>query len=83
MSNLRQPVRRAISSGTTVYATVESYANGMATVRINPYGSRLSNLSTIGGIVSVGDTVIVDYTHGVIPIVRPLYSTDEEEEELE
>lgn len=79
---LRQPVRQAISSGSTIYATVESYNLGLATVRLGSTGSRLTNLSTMGGEVSVGEKVIVDYSAGVIPVVRPMFTEPEEIEEL-
>ena len=79
---LRHKVHRTISSGSTVYATVESYALGKATVRIHG-GSRLTNLSTIGGDVAEGDTVIVDYSAGTVPIVRPIFPEAEEEIELD
>jgi hypothetical protein len=77
--SLRRSVRQTIHGGSTTYATVEEYKLGLATVRLGETGARLSNLSTIGGEVDVGDTVIVDYSAGVIPIVRPLFVVDEVE----
>jgi len=75
--SLRRTVRQAIKAGTTMYATVESYHLGLATVRLHENGARLTNLSTIGGEVEIGQTVIVDYSAGVNPIVRPEFVTEE------
>lgn len=75
--SLRETVRNTIKSGSTMYATVESYSLGLATVRLHENGARLTNLSTIGGEVEIGQTVIVDYSAGVNPIVRPEFVTEE------
>lgn len=79
---LRRPVRQAIEQASAVYATVEDYQLGLATVRLGVAGARLTNLSTIGGIVEPGQRVVVDYTAGLRPTVRPEYFTVEEEPEL-
>ena len=79
MSHLRRPVRNTIRSGSVVYAEVEAYTNGLATVRLG--GTRLTNLSVIGGVVQPGDSVYLDYSAGR-PYVRPLVQ-EEPEEELE
>lgn len=79
----RRTVRKAIQSGSTVHATVESYALGYATVRLATNGARLTNLSTQGAIVTAGDKVIVDYSAGVKPVVRPLFIPTYEPDTLE
>jgi hypothetical protein len=65
-----------------MYAMVEESNLGLATVRLGGTGSRMTNLSTVGGQVQAGDTVIVDWSAGVDPIVRPLFLADEEEIQL-
>jgi hypothetical protein len=80
---LRRDVRKAIQRGSSVYATVEEYKLGWATVRLATNGARLTNLSTQGAIVDSGDQVIVDYSAGVRPVVRPLFIPEYEEDELE
>lgn len=79
MSHVRRPVRRTLTRGSIIHATVEQFQFGLATVRLAGNGARLTNLSTIGGEVAVGDSVLVDYSAGIKPIVRPLFL----EEELE
>lgn len=81
--NLRRDVRKAIQRGSSVYATVEEYKLGYATVRLAKNGARLTNLSTQGAIVTRGDQVIVDYSAGVKPVVRPLFIPAYEPETLE
>jgi len=71
--NLKRAVHKAIQAGTTLHATVEAYSLGRATVRISGTGARLSNLSTIGGELEPGDKVIVDYSAGTPPFVRPAW----------
>jgi hypothetical protein len=78
--SIRRHIRKALQTGTTIYARVEDVSLGLATVRLGGIGVRLTNLSTVGGEVAVGDTVIVDYSAGVNPIVRPLFVQDEPEE---
>lgn len=71
--SIRRTVRRTIQTGSSIYATVEEYNLGKATVRLIDNGARLTNLSTIGKAVSPGDMVIIDYSAGVNPIVRPSF----------
>lgn len=80
---LRRSIRKAIQRGGTVHATVEAYHLGYATVRLADKGARLTNLSTQGAVVKAGDKVIVDYSAGVRPVVRPLFIPEYEPEELE
>lgn len=77
--SIRRTVRKALQTGTTMYAIVEESNLGLASVRLGGIGSRMTNLSTVGGQVEVGDTVIVDWSAGVNPIVRPLFLEEEEE----
>jgi len=78
--SIRRTVRKALESGTTMYAKVEEVNLGLATVRLGGTGRRMSNLSTVGGEVQKNDTVIVDWSAGINPIVRPLFLEDEPEE---
>jgi hypothetical protein len=73
---MREQFRRTIQRGTVVYATVEEYHGGLATVRLTGGGNRLTNLSTLGATVTVGERVTVDYSQGITPIVRPLLITE-------
>lgn len=83
MSKLRRPVRQAQTSGAYVYGLVEDIPFGYATVRLgSPDGARLTNLQVVGGGVAVGDTVIVDYSAGVPPIVRSVTLEGEVSESL-
>jgi len=77
--SIRRTVRKALESGTTMYAKVEEVNLGLATVRLGGTGRRMTNLSTVGGQVQKDDTVIVDWSAGINPIVRPLFLADEEE----
>lgn len=70
---IRRPVRNAIKRGSTVYAIVELCEFGRATVRLTDSGMRLTNLSTVGGVVVPGQKVTVDYSAGTNPVVRPLF----------
>ena len=76
---LRRNVRQTIKRGTLVYAEVIDYHLGLATVRLANGGGVLSNLSTIGGIVEVGDTVVIDYSAGTAPIVSPAFIIEAED----
>jgi len=80
--SLRRTIRNTIKRGNTVHGIVESYANGLATVKLSEGGSRLSNLSTIGGTINVGDEVIVDYSAGITPICRPIFIYEEDPVDL-
>jgi hypothetical protein len=55
-----------------MWAYVESYALGYATVRLAQGGARLTNLAVLGAMVKPGDLVIVDYSTGIKPVVRPV-----------
>lgn len=82
MSHIRSPVRRTLTRGSIVHATVEQFQLGLATVRLATNGARLTNLSTIGGEVAVGDGVLVDYSAGIKPIVRPLFFEEDDVDEF-
>lgn len=71
VSELRRPIRQLHQASARQYATVEDLIFGRATVRISEHGARLTGLSVVGGFVEVGDQVIVDYSSGVPPVVRP------------
>ena len=73
-SKLSGSVRGAIRRGNSVRAVVEGSYLGYATVRLSENGSRLTNLSTLGGNVEEGDEVFVDYRAGVAPTVRAIIS---------
>lgn len=81
--SIRRSIRKAIQTGTTMYAVVEESNLGLATVRLGgALGARMTNISTVGGVVSPGDAVVVDWSAGIDPIVRPLFVEEEEEIEL-
>lgn len=80
MNTLRRPVRNAIEQSTAVFAIVEDIHLGLATVRIGNNGARMTNLSVMGGTVTIGQRVIVDYSSGARPIVRPIFPVPPEEE---
>lgn len=69
---LRDNIREAYRAGKLVYATVEAINFGQATVVIINSGARLTNLTVMSGSVSVDDVVLIDYSAGTPPIVRPL-----------
>jgi len=66
--SIRQAVRKTIQRGSSAIGTVVSYNNGKATMRLG--GSLLTNLPAMGR-VAPGDTAVIDYSAGVIPVVRP------------
>jgi hypothetical protein len=53
-------------------AVVEDISLGYATVRLANRGARLTGLPVLGGAVVVGESVIVDYSGGTPPLVRPI-----------
>jgi len=55
-----------------MYATVEEYNRGHATVRLTNHGSRMTNLPVHTATVEEGERVIVDYSAEGQPYVRPL-----------
>lgn len=81
--NLRRDIRQTHHSGSWVYATVLEVALGYATVILSKGGSTLTNLPVTGGVVRADDTVIVDYSSGVAPTVRPLKVVPPDPDELE
>jgi hypothetical protein len=78
--SIRRTIRKALQTGTTMYAKVEETNLGLATVLLGGTGARMTNLSTVGGPVVIGDTVIVDWSAGINPIVRPLFIEEDPEE---
>ena len=82
MSRLRGRVRRTKTSGSKIYATVESVSLGEATVRLARNGARLTNLPVHGVLPRVGDRVIVDYSSEGKPYVRRLTVPDESSSSL-
>jgi hypothetical protein len=77
---LRRPIRQTQKSGVYVKAVVEDISLGYATVRLARNGARMTRLPVLGGAVSVGETVVVDYSAGVPPMVRPITTPYPEEE---
>lgn len=69
---LRRLVRNIHQKGSQVYAVVEEINLGFATVRIADRGARLTSLPVVGGTVTIGQRVIVDYSAGTPPVVRPI-----------
>lgn len=69
---LRRPIRQSQKSGVYVYADVEDINLGYATVRLANNGTRMTNLPVLGGAVTIGERVIIDYSSGVPPLVRPI-----------
>jgi hypothetical protein len=55
-----------------VYATVEEFTKGFATVRLATKGARMTNLPVLTASVAPGDRVVVDYSAEGQPYVRPL-----------
>ena len=74
LSRLGERLRATVRKGNSVRARVESANLGYATVRLSEGGSRLTNLSTLGGNVEAGEEVYVDYRAGVAPTVRAIIS---------
>ena len=71
--SLRRAVRQAHKSGAYVHAQVEDIQFGFATVRLgSANGPRLTQLPVLGGVVAIGETVVVDYSAGTPPVVRPV-----------
>jgi hypothetical protein len=76
---LRRPIRQTQKSGVYIYAVVEGISLGYATVRFANGGARMTNLPVLGGAVMVGEKVVVDYSGGVPPLVRPITTPWEDE----
>jgi len=81
--DVRKYTRGKILSGNEVYATVIDVYQNMATVQVLHSRSQLVGLSIIGGNVSIGDIVIVDYSHGTPPFIRSNYTIENEKEQVE
>lgn len=81
--SLRRQVRQTHHSGSWAYAIVLEIGLGYATVALTNGGAQLSNLPVTGGAIAAGDRVIIDYSAGVIPTVRPLAVLPEEELPIE
>lgn len=73
---IRQTLKDFYTSGNIIYATVENYANGLATVKMSANGQRLTNLPATAPLSS-GQSVLVDYSSGIPPIVQPLIISEE------
>lgn len=71
--SIRRAIRQAHKSGAYVYAQVEDIQFGFATVRLgSANGPRLTQLPVLGGAVTIGEQVIVDYSAGTPPVIRPV-----------
>ena len=79
---LRRPIRQTHKSGVYVNAVVEEVHHGYATVRLASSGARMTGLSVLGGAVIDGDQVIVDYSAGTPPVVRPITTPYEDDSSL-
>ena len=80
---LRRNIRRAITGGNNIYAIVLGVYLNMATVQVEHTNQKMYGLSITGGDVSVGDRVILDYSHGPPPFVRSNYTTADDKPETE
>lgn len=78
--SLRRNIRQAQQAGVYSYAILEAYNLGLATVRLAKNGARLSNLPVTGSQLNIGDVVIVDYSSGTPPTVRPVTVIPDDEE---
>ena len=77
---LIRPIRQTQKSGAYANAVVEEISLGYATVRLAKNGARLTRLPVLGGAVSEGENVIVDWSAGVPPLVRPITTPYPEDE---
>ena len=71
-NNLRRQTRNIHQKGSYIYGTVENVILGLATVRLTTNGARFTNLPVVGGAVAKGQRVILDYSAGTPPVVRPV-----------
>src|SRR3990172_5082106 len=69
MSNLSRLIRRKTKSGTSIPAIVVDVFYDKASVRLANNGSLMRNLKVIGGPVTIGDPVDVDFTTPVPTVV--------------
>lgn len=80
---LRQKARSAVRSGQHAFGIVESFHNGLVTVRIgNSKGARLTNLRLIGETVYPGQRVRIDYSSGNPPVVLSEMQMEEVVQEI-
>lgn len=71
--SLSRDIRKAIESGSASYAVVEAVYNGFVTVKIIGSNQRITNLEYIGAYEpEEGKKVILDYSAGQKPVVRPI-----------
>lgn len=62
MRRLDRTIRKSVRQGNLFPATVlDVHGDGRATVRLSGNGTRLRNLQIVGGLVAVGDSVMVDF----------------------
>jgi len=66
--NIKPVIRVSVTGGAYTYGVIESYALGLATVRLATGGARLTSIP-ITSFVRAGLEVIIDYTNDV-PSVR-------------
>jgi hypothetical protein len=76
MKDFRRLVRQAIQTGATLPAVIESYNVGGITVRLIGNGPRLTNLPAQESNYYIGQIVLVDYSMGDKPMVRPVASQE-------
>jgi len=73
--SLRKAITRTVTSSATTTGVVEDIATiadtQLVSVIINNSNRRMTGLQVVGGQVAVGDTVIIDFTGGAKPYVRP------------
>ena len=71
--SLSRDIRKAIESGSAAYAVVEANYNGYITVKLIGSDQRITNLEFIGAYSpEEGSKVIVDYSAGDKPVIRPI-----------
>lgn len=71
--SFQRDIRKAIESGSISFAVVEANNNGFITVQLIGSTSRITNLEFIGSTApQAGDKVILDYSAGNRPVVRPV-----------
>lgn len=82
MTKIKESVKQILKRGSRVYAVVESFSIGKATIRLgkNGTGARLTNIPYSGNI-EVGDIVLCTITNDM-PMIHKLISPVEEEVDL-
>jgi hypothetical protein len=81
MNLLRRSIRQQQTSGGWIYATVEEFVDGFATVRLASKGARMTMLPVHTSSVEPGERVVVDYSAEGQPYVRPLTALPTEDVE--